>query len=157
GFVRHGHASGSLTLTSAKGSVTLALTGPDLRGFSALPARFEYAVTGGTGAYARVTGHGTLSLLLAARPSGAESAPAHGSFALVVGELGGRAGLDGALAGHVTAEAANRDAGTVYDLTGAGVLAGRGHVSVSGWLRSTGFVQGGHATGVLTVTGPHGS
>jgi hypothetical protein len=158
GFVGNdGHATGSVTLSSAKGSVTLELTGPVQPGFSALPEQFSYVVTGGTGAYARVAGQGTLSLMLAASPV---AGPVHGSFALVVGQLNRPgAALDGALSGHLTAAPGVNpgDVGALFEVSGAGTLAGEGQVSVSGWLRGTGMIQGGHATGVLTITGPRGT
>jgi hypothetical protein len=160
GFVGgDGHATGSVTLQTAKGSVTLELTGPPQPGFSSLPEQFSYTVTGGTGAYARVTGQGTLELLLAATPAGAVASPVHGSFALVVGQLSRPgAALDGALSGHLTAAPVNPgDVGAFFSVTGAGTLVGEGQVNVSGWLRATGMVQNGHAAGMLTITGPQGS
>ena len=64
GFVRHGHAWGTLLLTSSKGSVTLRLAGPEQDGFAALPRRFAFAVAGGVGGYQHLGGHGTLQLIL---------------------------------------------------------------------------------------------
>ena len=70
GFIAQGHATGTLTLTNANGSVTLALTGPTQAGFARLPVTFAYHVSGGTGAYAHATGHAFLNLYLTPTPGG---------------------------------------------------------------------------------------
>ena len=167
GFLVHGQAAGTLTLTNDHGSVTLTLTGPDQPGFSALPQQFSYKITGGTGAYAHLSDQGTLSLMLAAAPTGpGSSIPAapHGAFALSVAQPGQPgAALDGALAGHVTpagfiaVDPMPVDVGAVYGLSGAGTLAELGSVTLTGSLRATGFVGRGHATGELTISSAHGS
>lgn len=64
GFVLHGHAWGTLVLTNTHGSVTLRLEGPRQSGFTALPRRFSFDITAGTGAYRHLGGHGTLSLVI---------------------------------------------------------------------------------------------
>jgi hypothetical protein len=64
GFIRTGHAVGELTFSNAKGSVTIELVGPEQPGFSPLPSKFSYTVEKGTGAYARLTGSGSLTLEL---------------------------------------------------------------------------------------------
>jgi hypothetical protein len=51
GFLARGHATGQLTLTNARGSITVSLRGPEQPGFAPLPGRFHFTVTGGTGAY----------------------------------------------------------------------------------------------------------
>jgi hypothetical protein len=65
GFILQGHATGRLTLRNARGSVTLALTGPPEGGFQA-PASGTHAlavaVKSGTGAYARAIGTGRVDL-----------------------------------------------------------------------------------------------
>jgi len=76
GFVRHGHAGGTLTFTDARGAVTVELQGPDQPAFAALPQRFGYRVVAATGAYAGLSGQGELSLVLRAASDG------HGTFAL---------------------------------------------------------------------------
>jgi hypothetical protein len=59
GFVAQGEATGTLTLTNRRGSVTLALVGPPQPGFSGPPSSFHYTVAGATGAFAHATGSGT--------------------------------------------------------------------------------------------------
>jgi hypothetical protein len=154
GFIVHGHAGGEITLSNARGSLTLDLTGLDQSAFSPMPTQFDFSVAGGTGAYARMHGQGTLSLLLAADPA---PGSAEGSFALVVGYHRPAAALDGALSGKAAPAPVPFDTGGYWTLAGQGALAGEGDVSVSGWLRSTGFVEHGHATGRLVLDGPHGS
>jgi hypothetical protein len=51
-----------MTLTNAKGSITLKLEGPTQSGFAPLPNRFHFSVTSGTGAYRGVTDHGEATL-----------------------------------------------------------------------------------------------
>src|SRR5207302_7165809 len=115
---------------------TLALTGPNQPGFSPLPVQFSYHITGGKGAYAHLSGQGTLSLVLATQPEhgGADNLDGpHGAFALAV-SLQGQPGatLDGALAGHFTPAPVAVVAGAFYSLTGAGTLVGVSHVSLTG-------------------------
>jgi hypothetical protein len=63
GFVARGHATGTLTLSAAGGSITLRLVGQGAQpGFSGPPHAFTYTVTGGTGAYAGASGSGTVTL-----------------------------------------------------------------------------------------------
>jgi hypothetical protein len=64
GFIQSGHATGTLTLSNAKGSVTLYLVGPEQPGFSRPPEQFSYQVASGTGAYAHLHASGTLHLQL---------------------------------------------------------------------------------------------
>jgi hypothetical protein len=78
GFVLHGHAWGTLTLSNAKGSVTLRLEGPVQNGFAALPGRFTFDIEGGTGSYQHLGGRGTLQLVIA-------PAAQPGTFSLTVG------------------------------------------------------------------------
>jgi hypothetical protein len=75
GFIINGHAGGTLTLANARGSVTLQLEGPSQTGPSALPERFHFKITGGTGAYQHLHGHGTLHLHL-----GTPDSTGHGTF-----------------------------------------------------------------------------
>jgi hypothetical protein len=77
GFIMMGHATGTLTLSNTRGSVTISFTGPAQPGFSALPHHFAYRVIGGTGAYAHFTAHGTLYLALFPAAGGTF---AHGAF-----------------------------------------------------------------------------
>ncbi len=68
GFLAQGRATGDLVLTSAHGSITLALHGPAQPGFSAVPAELVYAVSGGTGDYSHLSGYGTVGLRLTPAP-----------------------------------------------------------------------------------------
>jgi hypothetical protein len=159
GFIQHGHAAGILTLTNSRGSLTLALRGPDQPGFSALPEQFSYIVTNGTGAYAHLSDQGTLALVLATQPAVPDGTHGpHGAFALVaVPPSSSGAALDGALSGHLIANRRFPDGGASYRLTGAGRLAGAGPVSLTGSLQGVGFIVSGHATGELTLADAHGS
>ena len=56
------HANGALTFTSARGSITIEVTGPAQSMFSPLPQHFHYQVVSATGVDAHVRGTGTLSL-----------------------------------------------------------------------------------------------
>lgn len=62
GFHTTGTAHGDMTLSNAKGSVKLALTGPTQTWLAPLPDRFSYRVVKGTGAYAAFRDSGTLKL-----------------------------------------------------------------------------------------------
>ncbi len=70
GFIASGHATGTLVLSNARGTVTLTLAGPTQPGFSAPPATFAYTIVVGTGAYAARHGHGTLTMGLVPGHSG---------------------------------------------------------------------------------------
>ena len=62
GDALQGHANGTLTFTSAKGSITIEVTGPAQKMFSPLPQHFHYQVVSGTGVDADIRGTGRLSL-----------------------------------------------------------------------------------------------
>jgi hypothetical protein len=62
GSVRAGHATGTLTITGANGSLTLQVTGPAQHFFARLPHEFRYQVISGTGVDANVHSRGTLLL-----------------------------------------------------------------------------------------------
>ena len=62
GFLAQGRATGDLVLTSAHGSITLALHGPVQPGFSAVPPELVYSVTGGTGDFSHLSGYGTVGM-----------------------------------------------------------------------------------------------
>jgi hypothetical protein len=64
GFIAHGQAGGTLTFSNEHGSITVALEGPTQAGFSPLPHHFKYHIVKGTGDYAHLSGHGTLTLVL---------------------------------------------------------------------------------------------
>src|SRR5690348_6015584 len=52
GFISEGTTVGTITLTNAKGSVSVQLVGPRQPGFSGPPSTFHYTIVGGTGQYA---------------------------------------------------------------------------------------------------------
>jgi hypothetical protein len=62
GFISNGRATGTLTFTNAKGSVTVDLLGPVQPGFSQLPHYLHYRIASGTGAYSKLSEEGTLRL-----------------------------------------------------------------------------------------------
>ena len=101
GFILKGHGVGTLTLSNSQGTLTLQLTvpvfhfppGPQpiplpepqpfplpgpyhpiLLGFPPQTRLFGFEITGGTGAFANVTGRGTASLRLVADPIGGSPA-----------------------------------------------------------------------------------
>jgi hypothetical protein len=65
GFITQGQATGTLTLVNARGSVTVALTGPPEGGFHAPESgTYTFAIRSGTGAFARASGTGKVDLEL---------------------------------------------------------------------------------------------
>lgn len=81
GFIQSGKSTGALTITNSKGTIELSLTGPTQPGFSSLPTSYSFVITGGTGAYKSISGHGTLAATW--KPSA--SAPQHFRFTLTSG------------------------------------------------------------------------
>src|SRR5262245_44028232 len=65
--------------------------------------------------------------------------------------------LSGHAEGGFSARPSNPDAGASYSLSGQGRFLGLDLISVSGWVRSAGFVRHGHASGSLTLTSAKGS
>jgi hypothetical protein len=63
GFVNNGSAHGTITMTNAKGSVTVQITGPMQPKLSPLPQWFQYKIVQSTGAYKGMQDHGTLRLV----------------------------------------------------------------------------------------------
>jgi hypothetical protein len=63
GFNNNGTAHGTITLTNAKGSVTVQITGPSQPKLSPLPSWFQYKIVQATGAYRGMTDSGTIRLL----------------------------------------------------------------------------------------------
>ncbi|HLW68701.1 MAG TPA: hypothetical protein VKS79_25510 [Gemmataceae bacterium] len=63
GFNNNGSAHGTITLTNAKGSVTVQITGPSQPKLSPLPESFQYKIVQATGAYRGMTDTGTLQLI----------------------------------------------------------------------------------------------
>jgi hypothetical protein len=65
GFIVTGQASGTMTLSNARGSVKIQLTGPLQPGFAALPKTFTYKVVETTRKFGKLlgaTGHADLTL-----------------------------------------------------------------------------------------------
>ena len=84
GFVLSGQATGQLTFTNSKGSVTVQLTGPVQEGFSPLPESFSYKVVSHTGtAYKSLADQGTLALVVPPTTSGYVLS-GQGQFQLVI-------------------------------------------------------------------------
>jgi hypothetical protein len=85
GFILQGHAAGTLTLSAARGTMMLELTGPSQGGFAGLPDTFVYSIVSGTGEYRH--GHGRGTAILVTKPAGSEQngiALESGSFSLVL-------------------------------------------------------------------------
>jgi hypothetical protein len=80
-FIRIGRAGGTLTLSDPRGTLTLQLIGPLAYGESPLPTRYDYTITGGTGAFAHDIGWGTAFLTLTPDTTPA-LAGQHGRFQL---------------------------------------------------------------------------
>jgi hypothetical protein len=73
--------------------VTLSLTGPEQKGGSPPPNRFDYQITEGTGSFGSASGSGTVTLTLAQSPRGGSSPPGglksqKGEFTLTFGPVG---------------------------------------------------------------------
>jgi hypothetical protein len=62
GMIANGRAHGTLTFTSAQGSLTVELTGPVQSAFAAMPTWFRYHVTSATGSYRSLNDSGTLRI-----------------------------------------------------------------------------------------------
>jgi hypothetical protein len=64
GFIASGIASGTMTIGAPHGTIKLQLTGPPQPGFTPLPSTMSYTINGGTGAYTKATGSGTIDITL---------------------------------------------------------------------------------------------
>jgi hypothetical protein len=64
GSTRSGTATGSLTFSSRRGSFTMVLDGPTQPANAALPQKYRFRVTGGTGLYRNLTTQGEIQLKL---------------------------------------------------------------------------------------------
>jgi hypothetical protein len=74
GFIARGRATGTRTLTLAKGTITLQLTGTAVQGgFAGLPIHFNFTITSGTGRYRNVTDHGIATLTTTPQGGGTQS------------------------------------------------------------------------------------
>ena len=64
GFVAQGYATGQLIAHTSRGDLQIQLAGPLTAGFSALPGKLSYSITGGTGKYAHAHGFGVVDVVL---------------------------------------------------------------------------------------------
>ena len=63
GNILNGRTTGTLTVFTARGTLTLSVTSPLQKGFSPLNTRLYFTITGGTGAYANNhSGTGTINV-----------------------------------------------------------------------------------------------
>jgi hypothetical protein len=83
GFVLAGQATGQITFSNSRGSVTIQLIGPVQPGNTALPTNFSYSVVAHTGAFATLADHGTLGLAVSPALFNYVPQP-HGSFAIAL-------------------------------------------------------------------------
>jgi len=65
--------------------------------------------------------------------------------------------LAGMLTGSYTPAHQVPDVGLRFNLHGTGTVSGMGHVTLTGWVQSTGFVASGHARGELVLSNAHGT
>jgi len=86
GFIARGQASGTLSLSSPTGKLTLVLTGPDQHnGPKGPPDRYTFTTDQATGTYTNIAHSGTVSLVLFPSVSKNTSGkPVHGTFTLVL-------------------------------------------------------------------------
>jgi hypothetical protein len=85
GFIQTGHASGTLMLGTARGSLSLTLTGATQPGFAALPTHFDYTISGGTGRFRGASGRGAVDVTLQPATSPTPTM-GHGKITLVFNE-----------------------------------------------------------------------
>jgi hypothetical protein len=181
-FISPGHAGGTVTLSNARGTATLQLSGTALPGSSRLPAQFSFLVVSGTGAYSHLNQGGTLGLKLTAtghaRHTGGSTSGSHtaGTFTFTIPAgsstkpppTGGGTGkgkppptpqgtLGGTIAGTYAVGPSLPTTGSTFELTGTGNVAPLGQVSVSAFLQAAGFVSPGHAGGTVTLTNAQGT
>jgi hypothetical protein len=68
GFIAKSHVEGSITLSNNKGSFTLQLQSPNVGGFTAPHSgTYTFNSTGGTGAYRKDFGNGTVDVVLSSK------------------------------------------------------------------------------------------
>jgi hypothetical protein len=97
GLILAGRAAGTLTLSNAMGSVTLALTSPPAAtpvpasaaaatpGVGTFPTTLDYVIVSGTGAYAGDTDSGTITVLLGVTATAAAANPVNeNTFTFVI-------------------------------------------------------------------------
>lgn len=149
GDIARGQANGEITLTNARGSVTLELVGSEQGMFAPLPQEFHFSVVSATGAYQGLQMTGSVDL--AQHPDGSfkmtfESVKFHDAKALA-----------GKGHGDFTVGNPQPDVGTLYRLNGSASVGLLGQVTISGSVQTTGFIHVGHATGELTLTNGQGT
>ena len=86
GFVVSGQATGLITFSNARGSVTIQVVGPSASrvcGCPTLPTTFAYSVVAHTGAFATLADHGTLGLAVSPALFNYVPQP-HGTFAIAL-------------------------------------------------------------------------
>jgi hypothetical protein len=80
GFLAKGHATGALTFSNARGSITVELTGlPEQNGFAPLPQYFRYRISAATGQFKSLHETGTLRLDFSSL-----TANTHGGFRITI-------------------------------------------------------------------------
>jgi hypothetical protein len=84
GFIARGHTTVTVTLQDAAGSVTVRLVSVATQpGFGPPAALYKYTITGATGAFAGLAGHGTATLR-EVEAAGPPTAPPGGAAPLVI-------------------------------------------------------------------------
>ena len=64
GFIASGMATGTMTISSRRGNLTLQLKGPVQPGFAPLPTAMSYTITSGTRTYVGANGSGSIGITL---------------------------------------------------------------------------------------------
>ena len=84
GFIANGHSTGLLVVSDPKGSVTLAVTGPEQNGFTPVPDTFTFQITSASGKFKGDTGTGFIVLELdPAHTPPTPPAGEHGTFTMI--------------------------------------------------------------------------
>jgi hypothetical protein len=168
-YISPGHAGGVVTLSSARGTAALQLSGTSA-GSSRLPAQFSFLLVSGTGAYSHLNQGGTLLLKLTAtgHTAGTFTFTIPAGTSTKLPPTGGGSGGTGkpppqqnALGGTATGTYALGPSlpttGATYELDGTGTVGPLGKVTVSGFLQAAGYVSPGHAGGVVTLSSAQGT
>jgi hypothetical protein len=166
---RTGQATGKVVLSSPKGTLTLALTGPTQSANSKLPGTVTYKIVGGTGAFAHYAGQGSMQMsatffiestdhgqfaLKSAAPVGATPTPTP-SPAPAPSPSPTTTGPSWTGQGRYSIVSATGGAKT-YTLQGSADLGSSGFFAVSGTVTSVG-IRAGQATGRITLSNPRGT
>ncbi|GAC1449035.1 MAG: hypothetical protein NVSMB9_32740 [Isosphaeraceae bacterium] len=64
GFIQQGHVTGTIHVSSFRGTVDLDVTGPQVPGFSQLPSTLTFKASHGTGRFVGASGTGTIDVTL---------------------------------------------------------------------------------------------